>query len=192
MSVIVFVFVLTLGTSYVFRKQLFWWLFLAARWCLQFKLAYQARMTQSKVITYKGKRSWHCEDKVVNVHRYEVSNSNYIVLSEKEYLASEHVYQTIIENLPSKHNILNCSINDSGDNCMVDLTHLLRQFLYHFHDQHETSKLKYFIRFVEHEYGFSFHGCYLVMYVNDETFTERKHVIDQELYEKYYSDIVGL
>lgn len=167
--------ILAVSLVYFYRRQLFGWCFnfvwSVARWYLHFKLSrnQQSENHQENSLIYKGRKVWSCDQDVLFIHQYQKLKNIYRVLSYNEQSNLQQVHQTILDNLPSKHNILSCCINDIDDNCLFDLTNALRQFLYHFYDLSETGKLKYLFRFLEEEYGINSGGQFLVTYSNDHS-----------------------
>lgn len=93
------------------------------------------------------------------------------------------------ECIKHKNKIVHCSIvNDDGD-IVLDATTYVREFVLYFESSTEESRLHYFISYLEDIHGMSLSEYKLMIYLNDEFFTERTYVI-QERRDSYLKDIL--
>jgi hypothetical protein len=90
-------------------------------------------------------------------------------------------FNHIIDSLDKRNHIVHCSLVTQDDNRMVDLTSVIREFVYHFDKDDEWSKMEHFFKYVSECYDLGeYHkDMYLVIYLNDETFTEIKHKVEE-------------
>uniref|UniRef100_A0A6C0H6J8 Uncharacterized protein n=1 Tax=viral metagenome TaxID=1070528 RepID=A0A6C0H6J8_9ZZZZ len=100
-----------------------------------------------------------------------------------------NVATTIEQNLVFKHNVLNCSIKDNKDGYHMDITSKWRECLYHFQGEAEMNKMKYFFTYLISISGIqSIKDKYLVIYVNDDSFSEHTYKI-ADIWEKYFCEV---
>lgn len=97
------------------------------------------------------------------------------------------------QNILFRHNVLNCSIDDSydepEDSCLLDITNLWRECLYHYHGGDEQNKLKYLFMYISSNFKIeNIKDKYLVTYVNDENFTQYKYKI-ADIWDRYFYEI---
>ena len=90
--------------------------------------------------------------------------------------------------LRDKNKIVHCSvINDSGD-VILDATKLIREFVLYFNSDTEESKVKYFMAYLEDIHDTSLLNFKLMVYLNDEYFTERVYEL-MDIQDTFYRDI---
>ncbi len=94
------------------------------------------------------------------------------------------------ECIKHKNKIVHCSIvNDDGD-IVLDATTYIREFVLYFESCTEESRLNYFISYLEDLHGMNLSDYKLMIYLNDEFFTERTYSI-QERRQAYLKDILA-
>lgn len=131
----------------------------------------------------------------IYVHEYKVCIKekvhNMNVISDTKKLDNE-IYDKIVKNIDNKQRIVNCSIMN-GEECLVDLTNIFREFVYHMeHSMDTQSKMEYFFKYIEAKHNIKeFEDYHFVVYMNDDMFSEYKYII-KELYDKTFIDIINV
>jgi hypothetical protein len=105
-------------------------------------------------------------------------------------MRKKEIYKHVKANLDWRNKFLHCSIMDDNDYAL-DLTHTLREFVYHYDKNDEHSLLYYFFQFVKHKYNTSLESKNFdfVLYMNDNVFTERRYPL-QDCLKKKYMDVI--
>jgi hypothetical protein len=144
-----------------------------------------------------SKNSIHLHEKIkldesVHLHRYKtVINKKPHYISVVNLDNKKKIFESVKTNFDLRTKFLHCSIMDEHD-CAVDLTQSLREFVYHYDKDDHHSKLYYFFRYVQHKCKTSFellHEYDFVLYMNDDSFTEKRYSV-RECLDKRFMDVI--
>ncbi|NBP01263.1 MAG: hypothetical protein EBU90_14200 [Proteobacteria bacterium] len=185
------------GVSYVYRRQIFRWMFAGlwylARLYINYKLSKKRDLDNKKgYVVLLSKQEMVYDNIPFYVYEYLKDSQKFKVFGSRgEEPMLSNVDTTIEQNLVFKHNVLNCSIKDNtdDDNCLLDITTKWRECLYHYQGQSEMNKMKYFFTYLMCISGIqSIKDKYLVTYVNDDSFSEHTYKI-ADIWEKYFYEV---
>jgi hypothetical protein len=120
----------------------------------------------------------------------KVHNVRIISDNKKE---DKEIYDSIVKNVDNKQKIVYCSIMN-GDECLIDLTNIFREFVYHMDDKIETyNKMEYFFKYIKEKHKHmeikDIDEYQFVVYMNDDMFSEYKYKV-KDLYDKMFKDII--
>lgn len=86
--------------------------------------------------------------------------------------------QPIIESLDLRNHIVHCSLVTSDEKQMIDLTSVIREFVYHFDMDDDVSKMGHFFQYVNKCYDLDDSVEWMfVIYLNDDHLTEVKYKV---------------
>lgn len=135
-----------------------------------------------------------------NFYEYKISfnNKNYYVTLinfDKEDKHHEMKLEKLRNNLETKINnknlIVHCSLVNDQDDIILDVTEDFRKFKYYYDEHENESYMKYFFEYLQQKYdNLDLSGLSLMIYKNDEQFTELKHNIEN-LYTKTFFDVLN-
>jgi hypothetical protein len=107
------------------------------------------------------------------------------------------------DNWETRNVFVHIGISDNNDNELYDITEKIRSFYYHFdvsspqslvmsnnqeYREYLESKIKYFIEYINDHENIKTTDCNLIVYMNDDEFTQRKFRIN-DILEKTYKDL---
>ncbi len=126
-------------------------------------------------------KACHMIDNDVHVHEFTAMYDNkkhclhIVSFDETPMQIHEREFE---ETIAAKNMIVHCSlITDKGD-IFLDLTEYIRRFSYHFTKEDDTSKLQYFLKAMQEEYGVEekhIQELSLLVYLNDDALTEKQY-----------------
>lgn len=110
---------------------------------------------------------------------------------------ADEIIDHIIDSLDLKNHIVHCSLI-TPDNKILDLTSVIREFVYHFDKDDEWSRMEHFLKYVTdcyggdlEELGIDTNDMYFVVYLNDETFTEIKYKVE-DITKHQFKDVLRI
>jgi hypothetical protein len=133
-----------------------------------------------------------------NIHLYKVRHEDKdygIHVVAEDRMESDVVYSNVVRNLPKRTAFVYCCLSSPTDeNIVVELTSLIREFVFHFDKRDANSRLAHFIKYVQRKYNLlAVEDMEFVMYMNDNTFTERHYKV-QDIFREdlVYGDILDV
>ena len=135
-----------------------------------------------------------------SVHLNDKTHDMIVVFSKnKDNLIDIIDEEQIYRKIPCKNILVYCSLVDEDENIILDLTNTLRNFAYHFESDDSSSKMSNFLEYLKYyskkeDVSLDFNNLenyYLMIYMNDDEFTEYKYKLS-DILEKNYRDLLVL
>jgi hypothetical protein len=124
----------------------------------------------------------HCLNSKVNIyfHKLQFEDNQYdlkVVTSKNKNTQDDNIVQSqVLKNVDKCNAIVYCCLMDSNDG-MVELTNLFREFVFHFDETNDESRLGYFLEFAGHHFDIpvsDISDMDFVVYMNDDDFSEHR------------------
>ena len=192
--------IIGLLSLYVFRNKLLI-LFLKLSYFTYTKLyhIYDIFTNQKDKIVLKN--VVHLDEYNKKVYKYEMiidNKKHTCCLIHKDNIDKNKIFKNYKEQKNHKTLFLHCNLSHE-DEILIDITNILRDFVLHFKSndlEYDNIKhfLEYLVKLEEHSEFFDknidkFKNCKLVIYLNDEFFTEKVYDINN-LNDKTFTDVV--
>lgn len=108
---------------------------------------------------------------------------------------NEDILAEVMESLDLRNHIVHCTLLTSDDSKMIDLTSVIREFVYHFNRDDNASKMEHFLQYINSLYDLDSRGdmddLHLVVYLNDAKFTEIKYTV-KEITDQHFKDVLRI
>lgn len=185
---------------YIFRIKLLW-LFLKLGYFMYTNLyhIYEKISNQSDKIVLKSVVHLNENDKKVYEYEMIIDNKKHTCcLIHKDNIDKNKIFEDYKEHKKNKTLFLHCNLSHE-DEILIDITNILRDFVLHFKTNDlEYDNIKHFLEYLVKLENYSeffdknidkFKNSKLVIYLNDEFFTEKTYDINN-LNNKTFTEIV--
>lgn len=167
-----------------------------------YKYKYKVLMTIVKMCTWVYDKCNQTGCKLQHVNTIRINDKNFqhynAYIKNKKYklktISDEIVeFNDVVKVFDNRKSIVHCSLTNDKEDILVDLTCVFREFVYHFDKEDNIYDfIEYVVEYNKLDFGkMDKKTTYLVMYKNDDNFTEIKHKLE-ELEEKTFKYVLEM
>jgi hypothetical protein len=176
----------------LFVKQVMLYILLGiSRIILNIKFKWES-LTKNMGITYE--KVDEIDDLYVHIYKIiddEYKEHNVIILRNTDLVKNTDMVK-LMSRMEKKNSIVHCNLIDQNDGTMIDLTSILRECIYHF-EKEDVLRVNDFLKYVCYKNGIDkeiLNEMFLVVYLNDDDFTEMKYKVEDIMSDLYLNDII--